>query len=163
MPDLCCGLKFPVMYGRMYGASYILYGATHTCMVRAVLVRAYSAWSDLSGSRICIPVQADLGMKMDELVSVQLCLFLFNSVFHACVYLFLIIQFFMHARSRKSYVYFRSIRVHGSACRMHPDALLGCRIPVRHWIQTALELSSRLVLKNFNVKVTDRFSLAYSI
>ena len=36
-------------------------------------------------------------------------LFLFNSVFHACVYLFLIIQFFMHARSRKSYVYFKSI------------------------------------------------------
>ena len=87
-------------------------------------------------------VQADLGMKLDELVSVQLCLFLFNSVFHACVYLFLIIQFFMHARSRKSYVYFRSIRVHGSACRMHPDALLGCRIPVRHWIQTALEHES---------------------
>ena len=35
------GLKLPVMYGRMYGASYILYGAAHTCMVRAVLVRAY--------------------------------------------------------------------------------------------------------------------------
>ena len=37
------GLKLPVMYGGMYGASYILYGAAHTCMVRAVLVRAYSA------------------------------------------------------------------------------------------------------------------------
>ena len=36
-----------------------------------------------------IHVQADLGMKLDELVSVQLCLFLFNSVFHACVYLFI--------------------------------------------------------------------------
>ena len=24
-------------------------------------------------------------------------------------------------------------------CRMHLDSLLGCRIPVRHWIQTALE------------------------
>ena len=34
---------------------------------------------------ILILVQADLGMKMDELVSVQLCLFLFK------------IQFFMHA------------------------------------------------------------------
>ena len=32
------GLKLPVMYGRMYGASYILYGAAHTCMVRAVPV-----------------------------------------------------------------------------------------------------------------------------
>ena len=52
--DCAVGLKLPVMYGRMYGASYILYGAAHTCMVRAVLVRAYSAWSDLSGSRICI-------------------------------------------------------------------------------------------------------------
>ena len=56
--DLYCGLKFrhevgslicavglnlPVMYGGMYGASYILYVAANTCMVRAVLVRAYSA------------------------------------------------------------------------------------------------------------------------
>ena len=43
-------------------------------------------------------VQAGLGMKPGEMVSVQLCLFLFNPVFHACVYLFYFIQFFMHAR-----------------------------------------------------------------
>ena len=45
-----------------------------------------------------LKVQADLGMKLDELVPLQLCLFLFNPVFHACVYLFYLIQFFMHAR-----------------------------------------------------------------
>ena len=39
-------------------------------------------------------------MKMDELVPLQLCLFLFNPVFHACVYLFYLIQFFMHAREK---------------------------------------------------------------
>ena len=52
----------------------------------------------VDSKQIPVHVQADLGMKLDELVSVQLCLFLFNSVFHACVYLFYLIQFFMHAR-----------------------------------------------------------------
>ena len=51
---------------------------------------------------------------------------LFNSVFHACAL-------------NKSYVYFRSIRGAWISRRMHLDPLLGCRIPVRHWIQTALE------------------------
>ena len=49
-------------------------------------------------SRLRCTVQAGCGVKLDELVSVQICLFLFNSVFHACVYLFYLIQFFMHAR-----------------------------------------------------------------
>ena len=47
----------------------------------------------------------------------------------------------MHARSRKLYVYFETIRGAWIGRRMHPDPLLGSRIPVRHWIQTALELS----------------------
>ena len=47
----------------------------------------------------------------------------------------------MHARSRKSYVPVGMSLWVNKKCRMHPDALLGCRIPVRHWIQTALELS----------------------
>ena len=40
----------------------------------------------------------------------------------------------------KTYVYFRSIRGAWIGSRMHPDPLLGSRIPVRHWIQTALEV-----------------------
>ena len=49
-------------------------------------------------TKTTVLVQAGCGVKLDELVSVQLCLFLFNPVFHACVYLFYLIQFFMHAR-----------------------------------------------------------------
>ena len=48
--------------------------------------------------QLCSTVQAHCSISLGKLVSLQLCLFLFNSVFHACVYLFYLIQFFMHAR-----------------------------------------------------------------
>ena len=64
-------------------------------------------------NRVPVQVQADLGMKLDELVSVQLCLFLFNPVFHACVYLFYLIQFFMHARRKTRMCILDQSAVHG--------------------------------------------------
>ena len=48
------GLKLPVMYGGMYGASYILYGAAHTCMVRAVLDILYLQYTSIGA--IPVPV-----------------------------------------------------------------------------------------------------------
>eukprot|EP01048_Picozoa_sp_COSAG05_P000514 COSAG05_NODE_14_length_36349_cov_27.641655_8_plen_118_part_00 len=74
-------------------------------------------------------------------------LFIFN-IYKYALYLYLIIQFFMHARSRKLYVYFKTIRGAWIGRRMHPDPLLGSRIPVRQWIQTALE--QRAKIENFN-------------
>ena len=46
--------------------------------------------------------------------AVQLCLFLLNSVFHACVYLFYLIQFFMHARWKIRMCILNQSAVHGS-------------------------------------------------